>query len=46
MTNHFEKKQKAILLEARDIKKVKELAEAKGCSENAVIRLLIREAKI
>jgi hypothetical protein len=46
MINDFEKKQKAILLEGKDIAKLKQLAEVKGCSENAIVRGLIRGAKI
>lgn len=37
---------RTFLIEEEDLQKVKELAEKKGCSENAVVRGLIREAKL
>jgi len=34
---------RAFLLEESDLKKVKELAEKRGCSANAIVRFLIRQ---
>jgi hypothetical protein len=38
--------QKNILLEKKDIQILKELAQKKGCSQNAILRMMIREAAL